>query len=98
MRESHAKCVRLRSGGGRRELHCNLERTFQFRLAVLTQHGEQQLPFISRRSTRVKQGARDLRISLDSYRPPQAGQPQDRKVLSRQRHFFSGYAYCYEQF
>ena len=40
------------------QLHYNLERTLQLRLAVLTQHGEQQLPVISRRSIGVKQGAR----------------------------------------
>ena len=32
---------------------------------------------------------RDVRVSLDSYRSPQAGQPPYRKVLSRQRNFFS---------
>uniref|UniRef100_A0A0B7ADM1 Uncharacterized protein n=1 Tax=Arion vulgaris TaxID=1028688 RepID=A0A0B7ADM1_9EUPU len=31
----------------------------------------------------VFDGGRDHRVSLDSYRPPQAGQPPDNKVLSR---------------
>ena len=38
--------------------HYKLERTLPLRLAVLTQHGEQQLPVISRRTIGVKQGAR----------------------------------------
>ena len=74
------------------KLHYKLERTLQLRLAVVTQHGEQQLPVISRCTIGVKQGARGcsrrwegsyFRVSLDSYRPPQAGQPPGRKVLSR---------------
>ena len=48
---------------------------------------EQQLPVISRRSIGVKQGARGCSRRWegfrDIYRPPQAGQPPDRKVQSR---------------
>ena len=53
-----------------------------------TQHGEQQIPVISHRSTGVERSTRDHLVGgrdflLDSCRPPQAGQPPASKVLSR---------------
>ena len=47
---------------------------------MLTQHGECHLPVISHSSIDVKLGpilvgVRSLRAPLNSYRPPQAGQP-----------------------
>jgi hypothetical protein len=54
------------------------------------QHGRRQLPVISSSDWRRKRapgvsfdGGRGHRASLDSYRPPQAGQPPVSKVLSR---------------
>ena len=67
-----------------------LERTLQRRRKMLAQHGKGQLPVISSSDWRRKRapgvtsvGGRGHRASLDSYRPPQAGQSPANKVLSR---------------
>jgi hypothetical protein len=67
-----------------------LERTLQRRRKMSAQHGKGQLPVLSSSDWRRKRapgvpsvGGRGHRASLDSYRPPQAGQPPANKVLSR---------------
>ena len=63
-------------------IYYKLERTLQLRLAVLTQHGEQQLPAISRRAIGVPSGEEILGSHWTAIARLKLASPQYRKMLS----------------